>query len=219
MSSAAHEYDEALLKAAPEIDKKQRQEGYSTDLLQDPKPEKHRSSTPGPPRATSPSTSNRDLERGAPARSGTGSSAAHTPAPNGAAATAVNSPSPLKPVKSRPFYKTRKGLILIGAVLIAIIIAAVVGGVVGSRKKNDNNSEPAAPAATTTQASGDDNQQGGVGGEQGAGGAPPDEQGVGGSITSTSTSTTEAPAATDAQGLPPTRRRFKRRFGAAEDLD
>lgn len=224
MSTGAHEYDEALLKAAPEIDKKQRQEGYSTDLLQNAKP-----STPGP-RATSPSTSNRDLERGVPARSGTGSSAPHTPGPPAA-------PTYLKPTKSQPFYKTKKGLIIIGAVLIAVIIAAVVGGVVGSKKKNDPQNPvdqglaTPTPSPTQTQASGGDGQQvggGGGTGEQGTAGPGEGGQGApdGRPTTQSTVQGNPAPTATavnpevQPNSAPPRRRRLvRRRIGATGNLD
>ncbi|TFK26947.1 hypothetical protein FA15DRAFT_666898 [Coprinopsis marcescibilis] len=129
------DYDAALLQAAPSVDKRAIQEGYSADLLNEaekpliaPKPPKPPPQHPGP---REPSI----VE-------------AQTPPP-----------------KPKPFYKTTKGLIIIGVVFIVVIVAAVVGGVVGSRS--------ATPKAPPGQTVGDGQTVGGpTEGEQGASVSP-----------------------------------------------
>lgn len=40
--------------------------------------------------------------------------------------------------KKQPFWRTTKGIVILGLVLLAIILAAVLGGVLGSRNKGKN---------------------------------------------------------------------------------
>ncbi|KIM37804.1 hypothetical protein M413DRAFT_256240 [Hebeloma cylindrosporum] len=49
-----------------------------------------------------------------------------------------------------PFYRTRKGLIIIAVVAIAVIIAAAVGGAVGGKKKTHAAVTQQGPAAQTS---------------------------------------------------------------------
>jgi len=134
MASKTAEYDENLLASAPAATKAQLQGGYTTDLLAE--------------KATPPSSQRghgRDVE---PGRSSNGSSKPSKPTPPEA---------PLTPAKL-PFYRTKKGIVILAVVAAVVIIAAAVGGGVGgSRKKSNNTSaQPAgsAPAPSTSSNSG-----------------------------------------------------------------
>lgn len=139
-------YDAALLSEAPQVDKKQVQEGYNADILSSPKPEPLKRTTDPSNTDHSPAgRSNTSLIPPAPQPepirvTENGSHIKHpTRAPGAPAA-------PAKSTKT-PFLKTKKGLIILGAVLVAIIIAAVVGGVVGSRKSKSDDSQTASNAS------------------------------------------------------------------------
>ncbi|KAH6881017.1 hypothetical protein BKA70DRAFT_1342276 [Coprinopsis sp. MPI-PUGE-AT-0042] len=106
-SPPANGYDADLLNSV-KVDKRAIQEGYSTDLLND-KPVRPSPAPTPPPQRVGTTDSLRSREP-----------------------SVLEAQAPLKPRKA-PFYRTKKGLIIIGAVLVAIIVAAVVGGVVGSR--------------------------------------------------------------------------------------
>ncbi|KAH6886061.1 hypothetical protein BKA70DRAFT_1574158, partial [Coprinopsis sp. MPI-PUGE-AT-0042] len=113
-SPPANGYDADLLNSV-KADKRA-DSGYSTDLLND-KPVRA-STAPHP--STSASQHHRQLALSRAQRCrGTGT---------------------LKPRKAR-LYRTKKGLIIIGAVLGTIIVAAVVGSVVGSRNGQNNGQD------------------------------------------------------------------------------
>lgn len=81
----------------------------------------------------------------------------------------------MPPSRRIPFWRTRKGLIIIGVVFIAVVVAAVVGGVVGGRKKkSDPNLNPTGSqnqAPNETQQSGE--TASGNGNGNGSNGATP----------------------------------------------
>ncbi|KAJ2931996.1 hypothetical protein H1R20_g5107, partial [Candolleomyces eurysporus] len=211
-SAAGHDYDEHLLSSAPKPDRRALQEGYDPTLLET-KPEKPRSSTPRQassptPGPGSPIDRDRDVERGVVVP--------------GAVAPKPGTPAPARaipivtPTKSKPFYKTKKGLLIIAGVLIAVIVAAVVGGVVGGRKKsstavsdkaaslsNAANSGTSTAQPGTTQ--GSDPDTGGQGGNSNGGQAEPTGQDTG-SPTSTFTGQpgppTPPPPSTAPFGIP-----------------
>ncbi|KAF6745626.1 hypothetical protein DFP72DRAFT_48378 [Ephemerocybe angulata] len=176
-SAPGHEYDADLLNAAPSVDKRRIQEGYDADILNKPEPKKR---STGPDGSASPT---HDLERGAnhPARSQSSFGGATAgPAPHGRSSSSAYTPvptaekTPPKGAAAVPWYRTTKGLAIIGGVLIVVIVAAVVGGVVGSRKKNKGQdagvplpgSQTTVSTSTSVAAT---STVGGPGGEQGAG--------------------------------------------------
>ncbi|KAF6749975.1 hypothetical protein DFP72DRAFT_533629 [Ephemerocybe angulata] len=176
-SAPGHEYDADLLNAAPSVDKRRIQEGYDADILNKPEPKKR---STGPDGSASPT---HDLERGAnhPARSQSSFGGATAgPAPHGRSSSSAYTPiptaekNPLKGAAAVPWYRTTKGLAIIGGVLIVVVVAAVVGGVVGSRKKNKGQDAgvPLPGSQTTVSTSTSiaaTSTVGGPGGEQGAG--------------------------------------------------
>ncbi|THH30470.1 hypothetical protein EUX98_g3719 [Antrodiella citrinella] len=162
------EYDERLLASAPAATRKERQEGYNIDLL--------------------------DNGRGAPT---SGSSTPPVLAPN---EDYAENGLPAKEVTPRyasattPWYKTKKGLIILFVAAI-VIIAAVVGGAVGGtvgKHKNNGSSSDASGGGT---ASGGD---GGVSAGDGPAGAAGAEPANNHSASSPSSSTTPPASATGA---------------------
>jgi len=169
MSSPSNNgYDEALLGSV-KVDKRAIQEGYSTDLLND-KPARSPAPTPPPQRGDTSDSVHRPLHADPEAQ------------------------SPLKPRKV-PFYRSKKGLIALGALLVVIIVAAVVGGVVGSRNNKKGNVGLSAPAD-----GGQDNGQQAPAPEQGdqAAPQPSDFQ----SAVSNIQTSTNAPAPQQSPGSP-----------------
>jgi len=118
-------YDEKLLADAPEVTKADLQDGYNSELLHEPTVKRTTSArvAPIPPR------SNTDLHQ-------------HP-------LNDLESSAPLQPKeapydtglgrKKQPFWRTTKGIVILGLVLLAIILAAVLGGVLGSRNKKNVN--------------------------------------------------------------------------------
>ncbi|KAL0577414.1 hypothetical protein V5O48_004580 [Marasmius crinis-equi] len=116
-------YDQSLLASAPETTKQMRQEGYNSDILNAPK-KSNSINTHG----------NRDLESGTASKE-------HL---------ALTSTTPI-PSRRVPFYRTRKGMIII-AVAALVVIGAVVGGAVGgTRKKKDDGDVQAGDAPGSDQ--------------------------------------------------------------------
>ncbi|KAF9522603.1 hypothetical protein CPB83DRAFT_899482 [Crepidotus variabilis] len=160
-------YDENLLAAAPVATKAQLQSGYTTDLL-DSKANTQR--VPSSRRTD-------DLESGHAYvdKTATSSSPSHTP---------VAAPI--------PFYRTKKGriIIAIGALLVlAAIIGGAVGGTVGNKKSKNLNAAPATASSTESA--------------QGGGAAPATSGAQGGGLPSGLGSATAAPSTTAVQGGAP----------------
>jgi hypothetical protein len=138
MPSSGHghpTYDENLLAAAPAATKQQLQSGYTTDLLNE-------KAGQVPPRKVEDVEAGRVQPDKAAKYTSNGTT---TPLPTYVAPPAV------------PFYRTKKGIIIIG-VAVVVILAAIIGGAVGGSKKGKKSpaSLPAgqggaAPPADTTQ--------------------------------------------------------------------
>jgi len=65
----------------------------------------------------------------------------------------VDSEAQSPPPKARPFWRTTKGILTIGAVVVAAIAGGVVGGVLGSRKSGpSDDSDSNAPVSGDGQA-------------------------------------------------------------------
>ncbi|KAK0200489.1 hypothetical protein DFS33DRAFT_161819 [Desarmillaria ectypa] len=108
-------YDQALLAEAPAATKAQLQEGYNPDILR--------------PNRTSPVRSDTDPDP--ESQSGPPTSKEHLPL------SAGSSP----PLRRIPFWRTRKGIIII-VIAVIVVIGAVVGGAVGGtvgKSSNNNN--------------------------------------------------------------------------------
>ncbi|KAI1790822.1 hypothetical protein LXA43DRAFT_1095047 [Ganoderma leucocontextum] len=170
-------YDERLLASAPAATRAEKQEGYNIDLLEDDRGRsgaRSNSATPPPANTAALSTDHSKAEAGGYAGSARN---AYTPASVSAA--------------PKPWYKTRKWLIifLIGGV---VIVAAVVGGAVGGTAGHKNNNAASTPPVGA-----------GAGGEAGTSSSQPATQtgggGGGGGPASTATEST-APASTSASG-------------------
>ncbi|KAG7442071.1 uncharacterized protein BT62DRAFT_922889 [Guyanagaster necrorhizus] len=126
-------YDQALLAEAPAATKAQLQEGYNPDILR--------------PNRTPPVLS--DTEPDPESQSGPPTSKEHLP-------LSAGSSSPLRRI---PFWRTRKGIIII-VIAVIVVIGAVVGGAVGgtvgkSSNKNNNavvsgSSQSGIPAASAS---------------------------------------------------------------------
>ncbi|KDQ52454.1 hypothetical protein JAAARDRAFT_198367 [Jaapia argillacea MUCL 33604] len=126
MSSSYHDtpkhngsYDAALLAAAPVATRAEKQEGYNVDLLDNGRPNRAASTSPGPATVLTPHRSDPEL-----------------------AASKERYANGLSPSSSAkvPFWRTTKGLIILVVVAI-VIIGAVVGGAVGGtagKKKSTN---------------------------------------------------------------------------------
>ncbi|RDX45996.1 hypothetical protein OH76DRAFT_1407333 [Lentinus brumalis] len=149
-------YDERLLANAPVATRAEKQEGYNIDLLDEHKPAGIRSTstTPPPVPALSPDASR--AETGGYANSTRG----------GYSSVAAS---------TKPWYKTRKWLIIF-LIAAIVVIAAVVGGAVGGTVGHHSNSS--AVASSTNPAAG---QESGGGGE-----AASNTIGIGMASTSTS---------------------------------
>ncbi|KAK1219263.1 hypothetical protein PQX77_018029 [Marasmius sp. AFHP31] len=118
-------YDQSLLAAAPETTKQMRQEGYNPDILSAPKTSN-----------ASNTNLNRDLESGITA------SKEHL---------GPTSATPIPP-RRVPFYRTTKGMVIIGVAAL-VVIGAVVGGAVGGtrkKKKNEDGDPNSAPGGQQT---------------------------------------------------------------------
>jgi len=140
-SNGHHGYDEVLLASAPAPTKGMVQSGYATDLLVD---------KPKPSRRT-------DLE----ANRHKSLSSRHGSVPNTGKSTAEYQPVATRftPTKRTPFYRTRRGIIIL--VIIAIVLlAAIIGGAVGGSLANKKDSKtlkitPLPSSTTTGDATGD----------------------------------------------------------------
>ncbi|KAK0502523.1 hypothetical protein EDD18DRAFT_695097 [Armillaria luteobubalina] len=121
-------YDEALLAEAPAATKTQLQEGYNPDILR--------------PNRTTPVRNDTDPDP--ESQSGPPTSKEHLPL------SAESSP----PSRRIPFWRTRKGIIII-VIAVIVVIGAVVGGAVGGTVGKSSSSN-----------SSDNSVQGGGGGTQ-----------------------------------------------------
>ncbi|KAF8630089.1 hypothetical protein AX17_005487 [Amanita inopinata Kibby_2008] len=154
-SNHGHSYDESLLKAVPVATKEQLQEGYNPDILVAPSSSSARqksvhhpqSSTPQP-QQTSPVSippppplvhTSTDPEQGNVIP--TNGSHSYSPL--------TEKPFGVQGGRQQPFWRTRKGLIIIGAVVGAlIIIAVVIGGAVGGTRHNKGQNQLQQPAGS-----------------------------------------------------------------------
>ncbi|KAG7085876.1 hypothetical protein E1B28_003409 [Marasmius oreades] len=149
------QYDQSLLAEAPKATKQMRQEGYNPDILKKNE------------------NANRDLERGL----GTGASKERL------AGTSTPRPSltPTPTPRSPPFYRTKKGVIVI-VIATLVVLGAVIGGAVGGTR-NRHREDEAKGAAPGIGKAGGDSGDNGIG--AGSPGGPP---GGGGGIAPNSTS-------------------------------
>ncbi|KAK0186965.1 hypothetical protein F5146DRAFT_1003949 [Armillaria mellea] len=106
-------YDEALLAEAPAATRAQLQEGYNPDILR--------------PNRTPPVRNDTDPDP--ESQSGPPTSKEHLP-------LSAESSSPLRRI---PFWRTRKGIIII-VIAVIVVIGAVVGGAVGGTVGKSNGS-------------------------------------------------------------------------------
>ncbi|KAJ8075784.1 hypothetical protein AAF712_004658 [Marasmius tenuissimus] len=129
-------YDQSLLAAAPETTKQMRQEGYNPDILSAPKTSN-----------ASNTNLNRDLESGITASK---------------ERLGPNSATPIPP-RRVPFYRTTKGMVIIGIAAL-VVIGAIVGGAVGGtrKKKNEDGDSSDAPGSGGQQVGSTDAPGGGV---------------------------------------------------------
>ncbi|KAF8332001.1 uncharacterized protein EI90DRAFT_3123087 [Cantharellus anzutake] len=145
-------YDEKLLAEAPLASKKDRQEGYNLDLL-----EPERTSSP-PVRAYTPATGVVPPEAGAsfppPPREGTPRlEEGQTDFVSTGGANEFRNGDEYYSKPSKPWYKTKTGIIIIIIILLVIIGAAVGGGVAGSHSGKSNNNVVHATSSTSTSPS------------------------------------------------------------------
>ncbi|KAI0702653.1 hypothetical protein C8Q76DRAFT_755275 [Earliella scabrosa] len=137
-------YDERLLASAPAATRAEKQEGYNIDLLvEDERKPNLRSTSATPPPAVPPLAVD------------------HSRAEAGGYPGMGNGYSSVGPSKAKPWYKTRKWLIifLIGGIAV---VAAAVGGAVGGTVGRSSSSS-VEPATSTNTDAGD---QGGASGPQ-----------------------------------------------------
>jgi len=155
-------YDEKLLADAPEVTKADLQDGYNPDLLREPTVKRTTSArvAPIPPRSNSEPHHHHPLD------------------------DLESSATPLQPKeapydtglgrKKQPFWRTTKGIVIMGLVFLAIILAAVLGGVLGSKKKgnNVNVGNGGGQSGNGSSGEGTSGSADGANGANGAGGGP-----------------------------------------------
>ncbi|KAK7014060.1 hypothetical protein VNI00_019443 [Paramarasmius palmivorus] len=114
------QYDESLLAAAPVTTKQMRQEGYNPDLLSLPSQNTRQASTEKHHDAESRSTNSL-------------AAASKENLESGAGTTPVTHP--------KPFWRTKKGLVVLVTIFVVIVAAAVVGAVVGVTASNKSKAD------------------------------------------------------------------------------